>query len=493
MDIRGRRLKRFDSGASRFYSSIGFDGPIARHVIKINTAHMISLVKAGEVERGVGEECLRFLSKETPRPRRAKGAEDIHQLIEQNAVDRLGVEIAGFLNLGKSRNDQVASAVRMELRERVIRLLEAIADLQAALLKIVRKFGRAVIPGYTHMQHAMPVTLGHHFSAYFDAFQREIDRLVQLYARVNVSPMGAAALAGTSVAVDRTAVSDFLGFAGIVENSIDAVSSRDFVVEALACSETIMLDLSRLSEEIILWSSKEFGYLEVSDEYANSSSIMPQKKNPVAAETVRAKCGSVLGSLVAVCAILKALPYTYNLDLQELTPHLWRGLDDTLASTIVTAGMVGTLKFDVRALRLSLKGDYSTATAFANYLVKAHGVSFRQAHAIVGGLVRMSVETGTPFELTISKHLSPLSREITGKPIHLAQGVLNGVLDPASSLHALSSSGSANPKFLQRGVEKRLSQLESNRSSVRRIREGLSRADALLLRNVNSVLKGVKK
>jgi argininosuccinate lyase len=493
VDIRGRRLKKFSDRATGFISSVDFDAPIARHVLKINTAHMLSLVKTGEVAKNIGGRCLKFLTREPTSVHAFPGAEDIHQVIEQRAVDRLGVEAAGFLNLGKSRNDQVATAIRMELRERIIAVLKSLSSLQDSIIGLVRRYGRTIIPGYTHLQHAQPVTIGHHFLAHFDALQRDTDRLIQLYTRVNLSPMGGAALAGTSVVVDRRGVASLLGFHGYVENAMDAVSSRDFVVEALACAELIMLDLTSLAEELILWSTKEFGFVELADEYSASSSIMPQKKNPVVAEIIRAKCGSVLGGLQAVCTTIKGLPYSYNLDLQETTPSLWRGLGDTQNSVDMMSGMIATMRFNVHAIQDSLKDDFSTATSLADYLVKANDVSFRQAHEMVGQLVRSSVEKAIPFLTAVSNDLPGVSHDLIGKTIKIEPSILREVLDPAGALSTILSEGGSNPRFLQDAVERRRSQVRKNASVISEIERNLREADQTLVRGVNSVLKGVRK
>ncbi len=487
LDIRGRRLKRYDDRATDFISSIEFDAPIARHVLRINTAHMLSLVRSGEVEKDVGKDCLKFLLHTAPEASFGKHAEDFHQALEQYAVDMLGVEKAGYLNLGKSRNDQVACAIRMEARERIIGLAKALTALQVSLITLVRRHGRMIIPGFTHLQHAQPVTLAHHFVAHFDAIQRDFERLMQLYERVNLSPMGAAALAGTSVNLDRRSVASLLGFEGVIENAMDAVSSRDFAVEALSCAGMVMLDMSRIAEEVILWSSKEFGFVEVSDEYAASSSIMPQKKNPVTAEVVRAKCGSVLGSLQAVCAILKGLPYSYNLDLQEVTPHVWDGLANTHRSVEMMGATLSTMKFNPRSIQESMRNDYSTATSLANYLVKSSGLSFREAHAVVGEIVRISFEKGLPFA-EAAKDLP----KVPGAVARLDQKTLKDLLDPAASLDAIATQGGANPRFIRESVARRLQQIKKNASSASKLERKLTAADAALLKQVISFLKEVR-
>ena len=465
MDVRGRRLRKQSDETAAFTSSMVFDGRIAARVIEVNMAHMVSLVEGGSVSKKVGAKCLSFLASTSSEIQAEGASEDIHQVLEQRAVDSLGVDVAGYLNLGKSRNDQVATAIRMEMREAIVAVLGEIGSLQSAVLEVARGQGRSVMPGYTHLQRAQPVTFGHHFLAYFDSLQRDLDRFLQLYRRVNLSPMGSAALAGTAVPLDRGRTAELLGFSGVVANAMDAVSSRDVVVEAISCALMTMIDLSRLCEEIVLWSSKEFGFVELADEYSASSSIMPQKKNPVVAEVARAKCGSVLGSLTAVSAILKALPYSYNLDLQETTPHLWRALDDTRASLRAVAGMISTMKLSPRTAEMSVEGDYSTATALADFLVREHGVSFRQAHAIVGELVRSSLKSGVPFDQTVASDIMGVSSRLA-RSISLDLTTARRVLSPEGFLSGITTAGGSNPRFLGAEVSARSKSLGRRRAEV---------------------------
>ena len=467
------------------------DGRIARHVIAVNLAHMAALVGAGEVDGATGAKVVKFLLAASPAISPGAQAEDFHQQLEQQASDALGVETAGFMNYGKSRNDQVATAIRMELREQLIRFLAEMAGLQRALLSLVGRHGAAILPGYTHLQRAQPVTLAHHFSAHFDALQRDVERALQLYARVNLSPMGAAAMAGTSVRLDRRAVARSLGFSGVVRNAMDAVSSRDLAVEALSCATMTMLDASRLAEELILWSSSEFGFLELDDAYAASSSIMPQKKNAVTAEMVRAKAGSVLGDLTAACAILKALPYSYNLDLQEVTPHLWRALDDTAESLGVLAGMVDTASVNAGAISGSVKNDNSTAVALANYLVREHGISFRQAHAIVGELVRVSVGSGKPLaEVAPSKMPSVSAR--FGKRLAIDAALAKKVLAPEGFLESIATEGGSNPRLIRGGTKARGEELELTLSALSGLRSSLQASERKLNATASGIAREVK-
>jgi argininosuccinate lyase len=450
--LRGSRIKRSSKEANAFTSSVGFDGPLSRHVVKINMAHMLSLLRSGEVAKEEGTACLRFLDRLPDHMRIDPSTEDVHHWLEQKAVASIGMEAAGYLNLGKSRNDQVATALRMETRDRVLRILRETNGLRASLLRVMTRYGRLPLPGYTHLQRAQPTTVFHHMQSHFEAVAEDAERLTQLYGRVNLSPMGAAAFAGTSVKVDRAAVASSLGFDGVVNNSMFAVSSRSFVLETIAVLEILMVDLSRMAEELILWSSTEFGFVELGDEYSATSSIMPQKKNPVVAETIRAKCGSVIGEATAAFAIAKALPNAYNLDLQELTPHLWRALDDATISVSLMAGMLASVKFEADRLNQAVKGDMSTATELANELVRAHGVPFRQAHQVVGELVRIAIKKRVSLEEAADQYLGEVAKKVTGRVIKIDKARLRAVLDALKTLRLIGSAGGANPEFTTRQV-----------------------------------------
>jgi argininosuccinate lyase len=487
-DVRGRRLKKFGDSATHFISSIESDQRLLKHVVKINMAHMLALVKSGEVSAKVGRRCLKLLKEPGLEPRIDREAEDIHELVEQYAVNRLGINVAGFLNLGKSRNDQVATAIRMETRDTVLRICFGLACLQKRLIGVAEKNKKLVLPGYTHLQHAQPVTLVHHLSAYVDAFQRSQERLADFYKRLNLSPMGSAALAGTSIRLDRTFVSKLLGFSGLMENSIDAVSSRDFVLEAVWLATTIMIDLSRLAEELIVWSTKEFDFIEIGDEYTSTSSIMPQKKNPVVAELVRAKTGSTISAFVAVAAILKALPYSYNLDLQEATPHLWRSLSDAEESIGVVTDMLATIKFKSEKIWASIREDGSTATALANELTGRNGISFREAHLIVSELVRLAGETRDTLVKTVCTQLPEVSQRLTCRRIMVSEELAKKLLNHQEMLKSLTSEGSANPKFSSQYVENRKQKVFLTEEWLNQKQSQLREADKSLMNEVEAVI-----
>jgi argininosuccinate lyase len=487
--LRGSRVKRSNRKANDFTSSVSFDGPLSRHVVAINMAHMLSLVRSREVGNKVGAECLGFLDRLPDRMKVDPSTEDVHHWLEQKAVASIGMDAAGFLNLGKSRNDQVATALRMETRDRLLQVLRAAKGLQTSLLRVMARYGQLPLPGYTHLQRAQPTTVFHHMQSHFEAVAEDAERLTQLYARVNLSPMGAAAFAGTSIKVDRASVASWLGFDGLVKNSMFAVSSRGFLLETLTTLEILMVDLSKIAEELVLWSSSEFGFVELDDEYSATSSIMPQKKNPVVAETIRAKCGSVIGEATAAFTIAKALPNAYNLDLQEMTPHLWRAFGDATSSVSLMAGMLASAKFESVRLTEAVKGDMSTATELANELVRAHGVPFRQAHQIVGELVRIALDARATLEETADDFLGEVSEKVTGRAIKIDKARLRAVLDALKTLMLIGSAGGANPRFAKRQVVQDKKEIEKLSNWLEEKENKLNESTNSLRHEVRSYLK----
>ncbi len=487
--LRGSRVKRSSKKANDFTSSVSFDGPLSRHVVAINKAHMLSLIRSREVRAKVGKECLGFLDRLPPHMKVDPSTEDVHHWLEQKAVASIGMDAAGFLNLGKSRNDQVAAALRMEIRDRVLQILREAKALQTSLVRVMARYGQLLLPGYTHLQRAQPTTVFHHMQSHFEALAEDTERLIQLYGRVNLSPMGAAAFAGTSVRVDRTLVANLLGFDGLVNNSMYAVSSRSFVLETLADLEILMVDLSKIAEELVLWSSSEFGFVELGDEYSATSSIMPQKKNPVVAETIRAKCGSVIGEATAAFSIAKALPNAYNLDLQEMTPHLWRALDDATQSVSLMGGMLASAKFEPVKLSEAVKADMSTATELANELVRAHGVPFRQAHQIVGELVRIAVEAQVTLEAAAEDFLGEASKKVTNRAIKIDKVRLQAVLDALKTLMLIGSAGGANPRFAERQAVQNKKEIQKLSSWLEEKENKLNESRIHLRNEVRSHLK----
>ena len=322
--------------------------------------------------------------------------EDIHTNIEFRLTDIVG-PVGGKLHTGRSRNDQVATDFRMYMKEAVLDAVAAIDGLIDALIKIGQDHGNTIMPGFTHMQHAQPVTLAQHYLAHAFKLARDADRFIDAFNRMNKCPLGAAALAGTTYPIDRKMTAEALGFSGPTENSMDSVSDRDFVNELAFCAAQTQLHLSSLCEELVYWSSQEFGFIEMDDKFTTGSSIMPQKKNPDIAELVRGKTGGVVGSLVSMLVLTKGLPLTYNRDLQEDKAAVMDSMDTVISCLEIMAKVMATTTFKGdRLMEVTSKGQIN-ATDLADYLV-TKGIPFREAHAIVGAAVRESIESGVNLE-----------------------------------------------------------------------------------------------
>ncbi len=359
--------------------------------VLVDKAHVVMLAERGIIRADEAAAILRclqyihlhsqsFLEDELP------NYEDVHTAIESFVIREIGEDAGGRMHTARSRNDEVATCIRIALREELLRVMKEVNELRHALIARAAENVETVMPGYTHLQHAQPTTLAHHCLAHADAFARDFARLITAYEHVNMSPLGAAAFAATGFPIDRMRTAKLLGFDSLLENSMDAVSTRDFVIETVSCYANLMTNLSRLAEEIILWSSSEFNFLILPDEYSTGSSIMPQKRNPDYAELVRARTGSVYGCLLSILSICKALPYSYNRDLQEVTPHLMRAARLSLASTSVMRGCVAKLKFNTERLAYEAARGFTTATELADTLVREAGLPFRTAYRIVASI-----------------------------------------------------------------------------------------------------------
>jgi argininosuccinate lyase len=323
-------------------------------------------------------------------------AEDVHSEVERFLTDKIGA-LAGKLHTARSRNDQVATDTRLYLRSRIVDFNRELKAIQSWIIEKAEAEKETVLPGMTHLQHAQPVSLAHHLMAYFWMFQRDRERLADLVKRVNRMPLGSAALAGTPFPIDRNRTAELLGFDAPSENSLDAVSDRDYVVEFLSAASLMMMHLSRLSEELIVWSTPEFGFVRLDDAVTTGSSIMPQKKNPDVAELIRGKTGRVYGALMGALTLLKALPLAYNRDLQEDKTFLFEGVDTAFSSIRLMHLMLRTARFVPERMEKSLEGDFSNATEIADYLA-AKGLPFRQAHEVSGRVVRFCSEKGKSIE-----------------------------------------------------------------------------------------------
>ena len=397
----GRFAQDTDALVHQFNASLGFDERLWPYDIEGSIAHVKMLGECGIIAREDAQtiaDGLKALAADLHSGAAVldPGAEDVHMAVEALLTARLG-PVAGKLHTARSRNDQVATDLRLYVREAIDGLRGRVADVQETLVTHAEANLDTLLPGMTHLQHAQPVRLAHHLLAYFWMLARDDERLAESRSRVNVLPLGAGALAGTTFPINRQRVADLLNFAGIADNSLDAVSDRDFAIETVSAVALAMMHLSRLCEELILWNSPEFGWVEMGDNVTTGSSIMPQKKNPDVAELVRGKTGRVYGDLMGLLTVMKGLPLAYNKDMQEDKEALFDALDTAHVSLSVLNTLLRNTTFRAERMAAALRGDFSTATDLADFLVR-RGLPFRQAHAVIGKIVGDCVRTGRVLE-----------------------------------------------------------------------------------------------
>mgnify|MGYP001820501581 FL=1 len=403
----GRFTQPTDAFVEEFTASINFDQRMYRYDILGSITHARMLARQGIVSENEAETIVQGLEGilaeiEAGDFEFTVAREDIHMNIEARLIEKIGA-VGGKLHTARSRNDQVALDVRLYLRDEIDAIAQALGTLQAALLDQAEKNLDVIMPGYTHLQTAQPVLFAHHLLAYFEMLARDTGRLHDLRSRLNHLPLGAGALAGTTFAIDREWVAEQLGFAGVTRNSLDTVSDRDFALEFCSFASILMMHLSRLSEELILWSSADFAFIELSDAFCTGSSIMPQKKNPDVPELVRGKTGRTYGNLISLLTLMKSLPLAYNKDMQEDKEPLFDTIDTVRGSLKVFAGMIAEMRVNPEQMRIAAGRGFSTATDIADYLVRK-GLPFRNAHEVVGKTVRFCVENEKPIpELTLEE------------------------------------------------------------------------------------------
>jgi argininosuccinate lyase len=406
--MRKRFKKDVAASVQKYTESISYDRRLYKYDIAGSVVHAEMLAKQGIISAEDAKLICEGLASIWNEIEKGKFVfslehEDIHMNIEARLIEKIG-DVGRKLHTARSRNDQVALDVRLYVKESIGNTIEKIKALQAALLDVAEANKDAVMPGYTHVQRAQPVLLAHHLLAYFEMLERDVARFVDCLVRTNVMPLGSGALAGTPYPLDRESVARELGFSRISQNSMDAVSDRDFVIEYEAAASITMMHLSRLAEELVLWSTPEFGYIEIDDAYATTSSMMPQKKNPDVAELARGKTGRVYGHLMAMLTLMKGLPLAYNRDMQEDKEGLFDTVDTLTGTLDVFAGMVGTLKFKAERAAKAAGEGYMLATDLADYLV-AKGMPFREAHGVVGALVQYAIDKGKTFDkLSIAEY-----------------------------------------------------------------------------------------
>ena len=404
----GRFTKKTDQMVYDFNASISFDKRLYRQDIEGSMAHVRMLAKQKILTDQERDQILEGLTGiladvESGALQITSEYEDIHSFVEANLIDRIG-DVGKKLHTGRSRNDQVALDMRLYVRGEVQHTDHLLRELLKVLQRIMEENIDTFMPGFTHLQKAQPVTLAHHVGAYFEMFRRDRSRLKDIYERMNYCPLGAGALAGTTYPLDREYTAQLLGFAGPTRNSMDSVSDRDYVIEYLSALATVMMHLSRFSEEIIIWNSNEYRFVELDDAYSTGSSIMPQKKNPDIAELVRGKTGRVYGALMGFLTTMKGLPLAYNKDMQEDKEGVFDAIDTTEMCLTLFTGMVDTITFNKEVMETSAKNGFTNATDVADYLVN-HGIPFRDAHGISGRLVLKCIaENKALDDLTLEEY-----------------------------------------------------------------------------------------
>jgi argininosuccinate lyase len=446
------------------------------HVLMLAKQVIISKHDAGKII-----ECLEDISEEfgAGQFKPDSSLEDIHINIENRVIDECGMDFGGKMHTARSRNDQVLTDTRLHLRQEILGVEEAVLELQNTLLALANKHSADVMPGYTHMQHAQPITFGFWAAAYASMLSRDLERLSNAYKHVNVCPLGACALAGTSFPTDRKYTAKLLGFDDVIPSALDAVSSRDFVAETAAALAILMSNLSKLSEDLVLWSSFEFKFIEFADDFATGSSIMPQKKNPDMAELVRGKTGRVYGALMQILTVMKGLPSGYNRDLQEDREPLWKALGVVkLSVAVMDAGLKGA-KINKENMKESLDTDFSTATELANHLVREKKLAFREAYTITGSLVKELVSHKKTFRDVVD-----VKKILSKSGVEIADWEISDILDPVKSVHRYKSLGSASPKEVKRIAADLLADNKARAGELKKRQSKIEAAKELTMKEI---------
>ncbi|NLK29287.1 MAG: argininosuccinate lyase [Clostridiales bacterium] len=452
----GRFTKETNQLVHNFNASISFDQKFYQQDIKGSIAHVTMLAKQGILTEKEKELIVQGLSEIQEDIQNGTlvidgESEDIHSFVESHLIKRIG-DIGKKLHTGRSRNDQVALDMKLYVRDEIETMDGLIKELLETLHTLMKENIHTIMPGFTHLQKAQPLTLAHHFGAYFEMFKRDRSRLMDIKKRMNLCPLGAGALAGTTYPLDRTFTAELLGFNGPTLNSMDSVSDRDYLIELLSALSTIMMHLSRFSEEIILWNCNEYQFIELDDAYSTGSSIMPQKKNPDIAELVRGKTGRVYGALVSLLTTMKGLPLAYNKDMQEDKELTFDAIDTVKGCLALFTGMISTLKINKAAMQSSAKNGFTNATDAADYLV-GKGVPFRDAHSIVGQLVLYCINKNLSLEeisLAEFKQFSPVFEEDIYKAISLSTCVNKRNTIGAPGQEAMEMVIALNEKYLKK-------------------------------------------
>lgn len=476
---RGRIPEEMDKAALDYTSSLPVDEEIFEADLKVGEAHVVMLIKQKIIPSEAGRKILQAL-KEI----RAKGYgevarggfEDIHEAIESKVIEIVGEQQGGWLHTGRSRNDEVATCLRIRLREYLLEIAESLLTLLQTLLYRAGSEKDTLAPAFTHTQIAQPTVFGHLLLAHLDALARDLTRLLEVYGRVNLSPLGSGALTTTGYNIDRRLTAELLGFDGVVSNSIDAVGSRDFILETMAVYALIATDLSRLCEEIIIFSSDGYKMVELADTYSSTSSIMPQKKNPDSAEVARAKCAHIVGLLTAAFTLCKGLPFSYNRDLQELNNLLWESSELTLSTLKIVERIIATVKVDRRRMKLLVEQSYATTTELVDTIVRECGIPFRTAHTVVGMVVKEALKKGVEPSKINLKMINRCSKRVLGRTLTLSEESVRNALNPSTFIARRKVEGGPAPEALAKALADKEEWLDDIRAYIKEKNLRLQRA-----------------
>ena len=484
--LRGGRLKSVREDVANFTSSLKDDLVLEGSGLRINQAHIIMLIEQKIIKRSDGITLLSSLQKLLDTPSALSG-EDIHMAIEESILKDVGEEVGGNLHIAKSRNDQVVTAIRILLRKQLLNSINIILQMQKSLVETAENHINTLILEYTHLQPAQPVTFAHYLLSFIDNLERNLHRLLQTYERVNFCPLGAGALATTSFQINRNRVAELLGFDEVLENSIDAVGSRDFILEALAVFTFISVNLSRLSEDLITWSSTDFGVIELPDNFAATSSIMPQKKNPELLEIIRANASRILGDFVAATSTLKGLPTTYNLDFQQITPYLWNSIEIVGSSMIILTELLPHLKV-IEDISDKVNSSFVAATEVANLLSSDYQIPFRKAHKIVGTLVKSLIAKNLTFKDLTPEMVQNTFNLFYNRKIKISVEQISNCINPQKIVETYNIRGGPAPVEVKRALIVKKEQIKFNQTNLLKLNQKLLNAKKTMDSIVNYYL-----
>jgi len=475
---RSRLGKKMDEDALSYLSSLNEDREIFLEDVEGTEAHVIMLCEQGILANNEAKQILRALEdlkkKIISGEIELKGDfEDVHEFVESYVISRVGMEIGGKVHSGRSRNDQVALDIRLRLRRYILETWRESLKLAEALLSKAEKKKEALVLHYTHLQQAQVGYLSHYLLSHLDHLLRDLKRLEECYHRVNRSPLGACAIAGSTLPLNRDRIAELLGFEDVVENSIDAVSSRDFALEAVSAATIMMVNLSRIAEDLIIWSSSEFGYIELPDDLASPSSVMPHKKNPCILELLRAKAGKSIGLLTSLLTMTKGIPTGYDRDLQEEKPVIWEAFKETRDSIRILAKVIEKMDFkDERAYEAAAQ-SFAPAIELAEALIKHSKLSLREAHRLVGALVAELHKSGLMLRDSSLKLLNELAERVLGRKIDFPEDVFARIIDASEVPSFRETKGASSIGEVEKMIENRRKRIEEARDSLRNILKNL--------------------